>query len=312
VTRQPSLLERELVVVTGKGGVGKTTVAAALALLGAREGRRTIAAELSGQRRIPGLLGHPTAGAPGREEELSPGLWATTLDPEGALAEWAGQVVRPRALVELAVRSRAFAGFVQAAPGARELVSITKAWELGRSERWLPGRRRFDLVVLDAPASGHGLGLLRTPQTYADIARVGPVAGQARLVVEQLSDPARCAIVLVATAEETPVNETLELQERLAEVLGRGPSLIVANGIVRERLSAREREEVAGASAAVAAPVARALDVRHARAALQEAQLRRLRRGAAAPVLTLPLLAGHGLGPDELATLAGELGRRLS
>ncbi|MGE5414685.1 MAG: ArsA-related P-loop ATPase [Syntrophomonadaceae bacterium] len=309
--QQPSTLDHRLVVVTGKGGVGKTTVAAALALLGARGGRRTIAAELSGQRRIPALLGHPTAGAPGVEEELSPGLWATTLDPEGALAEWAGRLVRPRALVEVAVRSRAFAGFVQAAPGARELVSITKAWELGERERWLRERRAFDLVVLDAPASGHGLGLLRTPATFAEIARVGPIASQARLVADLLRDPQRCALVLVATAEETPVNETLELQARLEEQLGRGPSLIVLNGLMRDRLSARETETVRGAGTAVAAPVGRALESRRTRAELQATQLRRLRRGARAPVVTLPLLTEHALGPDELGVLAAELGRRL-
>jgi hypothetical protein len=312
LAQQLSTLDHRLVVVTGKGGVGKTTVAAALALLGARGGRRTIAAELSGQRRIPTLLGHPTAGAPGVEEEVSPGLWATTLDPEGALAEWAGRLVRPRAVVELAARSRAFAGFVQAAPGARELVSITKAWELGERERWLRERRGYDLVVLDAHASGHGVGLLRTPATFAEIARVGPIAAQARLVAELLRDPERCAVVLVATAEETPVNETLELQDLLEAQLGRGPSLIVVNGMVRDPLSAHERELVGGSAAAIAVPVGHALAARSSRAALQAAQLRRLRRGARATVVTLPLLTEHALGPDELGLLAAELGRRIA
>lgn len=303
----PTLLDRRLVVVTGKGGVGKTTVAAAIARLGAGAGLRTIVCELAGQRRIPALLGHPTAGAPGEEETVAPGLASTTLDPEGALAEWAGQVVRPRALVELALRSRAFAAFVGAAPGARELVTITKAWELSNSPRWLPGRAPYDLVVLDAPASGHGLALLRTPRTFAEIARVGPVAAQARQVVATLEDPRQTAIVAVATAEETPVNEALELETRLRELFGHGPSLVVANGVMRDALSGAELDLVSEHAGAV---VATALRSRHRRVSLQAGQLRRLRRGAVAPVVALPSFS-HEVGPDEVAALASALARGL-
>ena len=106
-----------------------------------------------------------------------------------ALEEWTGRQLGSRRLVGLLTRSNAFAAFVNAAPGARELVAITKAWELGRRERWVKGCDGYDLVVLDAPSSGHGVGMLRTPHTFAEIARVGPIATQARKVVGAAGGP---------------------------------------------------------------------------------------------------------------------------
>ena len=194
----------ELAFVTGKGGVGKTTVALAAALAAARDGRRVVLCEVAGQARAAALYG---AGAPrpGREVQLEEGLWSTTIDPVVALEEWAGRQIGSRRLVGLLTHSNAFAAFVNAAPGARELVAITKAWELAQSERWVKGRGGYDLVVLDGPASGHGVGLLRTPHTFAEIARVGPIASQARKVVALLEDPARSALVAVALPAELSV-----------------------------------------------------------------------------------------------------------
>ncbi len=298
-----------LVVITGKGGVGKTTVAAATSLALARAGRDTIAAELSGQSRIPALLGGSSAGKSGSESEIAPGTWTTTIDPEGSLAEWAGQIVRPRAVLELAIRSRAFSGFVAAAPGASELISITKAVELSSQDRWVPGSALHDVAVLDAPASGHGVGLLQSPRTYSEIARVGPIATQAREVDGILRDPKRCLLVTVAAPEETPVNEAGELAGSLQEKLGRGPSLVVMNSMLDEGLSRSEVEAARrsiGSSPAIAAADRRLELVRR-----QEAQFERLRSLSDAPVARLPNLGPAGATPDGVEHLADLLSAAL-
>jgi anion-transporting ArsA/GET3 family ATPase len=301
--QQHDILNCELIVVSGKGGVGKTTVAAALALVAASEKKQTIVCEVSGQRRIPALIGHPTAGAPGSEEQLTVDLWATTIDPELALVEWAGKLIRPRALLDLAVRSNSFSGFINAAPGGRELLTITKAAELSRDERWDDNADGYQLVILDAPASGHGLAMLKTPTTFAQIARVGPIANQAREVEKLLADDRRCKIVLVSTLEETPVNETLELQALLTTQLGRSADLIVANALIEDGLGSEALSELTTSGAIDPSAVA-AITSRHARSLLQQDQLKRLRDGVDCPLTVLPAITGHAVGADELQQLA--------
>jgi len=308
-----ALLDRRLLFVTGKGGVGKSTVAAAIALAAAARGHRVVICEVSEQARLGASLGG-AAVAPGAELPIADGVHLTAIDPQAALEEWLRTQVGGT-VVRVLAQSRAFGHFVAAAPGARELVTITKAWELGQGRRWDRRASGYDLVVVDAPSSGHGLGMLRTPGTFAEIARVGPIRGQAERVRALLRDPARAGYVAVATPAEMPVSETIELERRLPEAVGRGPDAIVVNAVYPRLFSAAEVDRV---SAATAPPAPRRLRAagaatrsRATRVREQQGQLRRLRRTARAPVLTLPFLFRATLDLPAMGELGRALGARL-
>ena len=264
-----SLLDRRLVYVTGKGGVGKTTVALSLGLAGAAAGKRVLVVEVG----------------EGVQPAVTAGVERAVIDPNEALREWLGKQVGGAALKVLS-RSQAFGYFVAAAPGAKELITIAKVWELAQDVRWTGAADIYDLVVVDAPASGHGIAMLRTPETFGEIAPGGPIKRQAGKVRAMLQDPERTAFVAVAIPEEMPVNETLELQDKLVDAVGRDLDAIVVNGMYPQRLTGADRDG-AGVPSRATPTVAAALRV-DARARDQRTHLRRLRAGARAPVATLP------------------------
>jgi len=284
--REAGLLDHRLLFVTGKGGVGKSTVAAALGGLAAADGRRVIVAEV--HRRADVEHAVTAAGA----DHIS-------IDPQDAMEEYLADQL-PRPLAELLKSSRAFGYLAAATPGLRELLTAGKLWELAQDERRTPGARPYDLVVVDAPATGHGLALLQAPRTFADAAKVGPIARQGGIIDAQLRDPAQTAVIAVTTAEEMPVNETLALRDGLRDAMGLDLSLVVVNAVRPDRFTAAEARALADAADEPA--VAAALG-QHAVAREQRAQLARLRRGlgGAVPTVTLPFRP-EGADPAAFAS----------
>jgi anion-transporting ArsA/GET3 family ATPase len=306
----PSLLDKRLVFVTGKGGVGKSTVAAALGVLAARHGLRTMVAELSSQQRVQGLFDR--YGEQFEEVQLAPRLFTISIDPEHAMDEYLR--VKVGALGHALAGSRLFQTFAMATPGMRELLTIGKVWELAQLHRRTRGASPYDLVIVDAPATGHGLGLLRTPKTFADIARVGPIAHQGRTIAQTLADPEFTGVLAVATPEEMPVNETLSLCETV-EREELALDLVVLNGLYPVRFDRQEVAQLSDALERSRSPLSRtalrAALAEHSRAKNQREQQARLKAGLNGRLVELPYVFTEQLGPRQVEGLADALEQAL-
>src|SRR5215204_2599360 len=312
-----------LLVVTGKGGTGKTTVAAALGMAAAGRGRRVLVAEVEGRQGLAGLFGREALDH--REAPVAEGVHALAVDPDESLREYLARYgFAPLARLLTWAHLNRF--ITAAAPGLGDVLLVGKVWEAatreGGSAR--PGSGAYDLVVLDAPPTGRVVPFLRAPETVAELARVGPIRHQADRVRDLLDDPGRTAVLLTCLPEELPVTETLEGVAALAAA-GLPVAGVVANQVTGDRLGgragrlaglARDPGPLAGAAAAAGAEldraalgtlVAEARD-RQRQVIRERRQLAELRAGLDGLALVeLPFLAGGAGGPDEVAALAARL-----
>jgi anion-transporting ArsA/GET3 family ATPase len=200
------LLERRLVFVTGKGGVGKTTISAALALLAARRGKRTLVCEVDAKGTLAATFECAPLGFVPRE--VQDGLFGMTMDTEDSLREYLALQLRVPLLARLGPLARMFDFVANAAPGVKEILTIGKLCYEVRE-------RHYDFVVVDAVSTGHIVGQLTAPQAINEMLQVGLVHDQTRWMVDLMEDPAITGLVIVTTPEEMPVNETIELAGRL-------------------------------------------------------------------------------------------------
>ena len=285
-----SLFARRLVVLTGKGGVGKSVVGASLALAARERGKRVLLVEVATPLEASRRLGGPPSH--GRAVEVQPGLHALNLDPQGVMDEYVRHVVPIDLVARRILASPIYRRFFAAAPGLKELMVLGKIMVLEEARRRLSREPLYDLIVVDAPATGHGLAYLKVPLAASRAIPVGPIGHNARRILQLLRDPARTALVVVAAPEEMAVVEAVELFHAAeAEVL---------------RLAKSEAD--GELQPGVPFPAA----VRAARRQIRRRRLTRFYRDRLArtldtPLVSLPFLFRETLGRDELRTLAGVL-----
>ncbi|MGH2986316.1 MAG: ArsA family ATPase, partial [Solirubrobacterales bacterium] len=287
--------------------VGKSTVALALALAAARQGKRTILCEVSAQEHLSRVFHRAEVGF--HEVEMAENLWAISIDPDESMREYVLLQLKVRAMRDLLFRSRIFGYLAAATPGLKELVTIGKIWELALEDRKVKSGRSYDQVIVDAPATGHGVGFLQTPRTFANVARVGPIRQQAETLDRFIRNPKRTGIAVVALPEEMPVNETAKLERDLKSEVGVAVNRIFCNGLYPERFDEDETDSLAELAAERDGAVrvaCRAAISESRRARAEREQLARLEELTEAPVTTLPFLFEPELGVDEIGALAEE------
>ena len=310
------LLDRRLVFVTGKGGVGKTTVAAALALFASEHGRRTLLCEVDTKGDVSSFLeSGPTAFT---AREVLPGLSAMSMDTEASLREYLRLNLRIPVVGRIGPLARAFDFVATAAPGVREILTVGKLCYEVREQH-------YDLVVVDAPATGHIIGQLAAPQAINELVKVGLIRSQTDWMLDILSDPVQTAVAIVTTPEEMPVNETMELAVRIKQETTVELAAVIVNRVLPELFGRSEEEvfdrlctvEATDALAKLAGddptPVLTAARLAVTLRRTHAGHLERLRAAVdpAVPMLYLPFLFARFQGLRTVRQVARSLGEEL-
>ena len=305
-----NLFDKRFVINTGKGGVGKTTVSAAMAIAFAQQGKRVLLMELHTRDRVGRLFGVEPIGP--EITEVAPDIHAVDTTPADAMREYALMVLRIKALYRAVFENRAVEKLLRIMPGLPELTMLGKAY-FHEKERDESGRPIWDVVIIDAPATGHGMFLLQIPQVISNTLHSGRMAEESEDMLALLEDPDRTVINLVTLPEEMPVNETIELHEKLGDAFDVAVGSVVANGVFPRLLSDDETSRIAlllntyGNSEDDLGALLSAALFRNERCEMQARYLQMLREELALPVLEIPFYFEPELDRRTLDLMAHHL-----
>ncbi len=307
-----TLLSRRLLILSGKGGVGKSVVGAALAIAARDRGKRVLLLEVAAPFSAARATG--ARSSRGRETEVASGFFTANLDPRVVMDEYVRHVVKLDFLAHGILASPVYDRFLTAAPGLKELMVLGKVMMLEEARRPFSHRPLWDLIVLDAPATGHGLAFLKVPLAASSAIPVGPIGASARRVLALLRDSVRTALLVVARPEEMAVAEALEFVRLSEEELSVKPSAVVLNACRERRFSNADEAEVLRLARAeenekVGSAVSLRAELRAARRQIRRRKLThfyetRLRRTLDVPLVLLPFLFREKLSLPDLRQLA--------
>ena len=296
---EPALLSRRLVVVTGKGGTGKSTVSAALALAAARRGKKVLVCEVVARERVADFFGKPPSGT--KIHELLPNLYSVHVRPREAMREYALMTIKYETLYKIAFENAAARYFLAAAPSLAEIVMLGKVWWHAAHDMER-GKLRWDLVILDAPATGHGLTFLTVPEVFLRLVSEGPLARDMHGMQSLLANPEECSVCVVTLPEEMPANEAIELDIALRKhAFPVGPLFL--NAYFAPRFSPQELAQVTRGGPLLAA-AGEAADNHESRAALSAHYEGVLREAVQRPLVTVPFLFERSFGAQAIEKVA--------
>jgi anion-transporting ArsA/GET3 family ATPase len=304
--------DRRLVLVLGKGGVGRSTIAAALAGNHASRGKKTLLFETNANDRFGSYFDKPAVGT--TVTELAPNLSAVNTNPAAALEEYGLMILKFKSVYEMVFENRITKAFLRAIPGLDDYAMLGKAWFHTEEEK--RGRPLWDTVVFDLPASGHSVSMLRIPWVITETVPEGPLTRDARAIKQLLTDPSRTCAIIVTLAEEMPVNEAIELEQKLTAI-GIVPQHVICNQIYPEHFPAgspvsKVLEALVASSDSGSLPsplreVATHSQLSRDRRSLNARYLAELRARAKAPVIELPIIFTPQLSSAQVRSLGEKL-----
>ncbi len=308
------LFEKRFVINTGKGGVGKTTISAAVALAAARRGKRVLLMDMSAKERFSRIFGSkPLSVEPLEVEE---NLFAVRITPDEALEEYAIMKLRLKTLYKAVFENRFIRTFLRVIPGLNELTLLGKAWHEEQARDPMTGRPVWDMIVIDAPATGHGVFFLQIPDVICSMITSGPMYQEARQIGDLVHDPRRTALNLITLVEEMPVNETIELKQRLDDALKVPLGFVVANAIYPPLFDAHaDLMEKLDAAGPVEGDLGRMLDAalfRRKRVELQRTYLDRIDAEIDLPQIHIPYYFTERFDFMTISKIADQIDRQAS